>query len=38
MRRKKEFILSKQLLRSGTSVRANIREALSAIITSKNNP
>jgi four helix bundle protein len=38
MRRKKEFILSKQLLRSGTSVGANIREALSTIITSKNNP
>jgi four helix bundle protein len=30
---KKEFVLSKQLLRSGTSVGANIREALSAIIT-----
>lgn len=27
---KKEFILSKQLLRSGTSVGANIREALNA--------
>lgn len=27
---KKEFILSKQILRSGTSVGANIREALNA--------
>jgi len=35
---KKEFILSKQLLVSGTSVGANTREALSTIITSKNNP
>ncbi|MBS1936063.1 MAG: four helix bundle protein, partial [Bacteroidetes bacterium] len=25
--RKKEFVLSKQLLRSGTSIGANIREA-----------
>ncbi len=28
---KKEFVLSKQLLRSGTSVRANIREAQSKV-------
>jgi four helix bundle protein len=28
---KKEFILSKQVLRSGTSIGANINEALSAI-------
>lgn len=27
---KKEFVLSKQLLRSGTSVGANVREALNA--------
>jgi len=27
---RKEFVLSKQLLRSGTSIGANIREALSA--------
>lgn len=30
VRDKKEFILSKQLLRSGTSIGANINEALSA--------
>lgn len=29
-RRKKEYILSKQLLRSGTSIGANIREAQNA--------
>ena len=28
---KKEFVLSKQLLRSGTSIGANIAEALSAV-------
>ena len=28
---KKEFVLSKQLLRSGTSIRANLSEAQSAI-------
>jgi four helix bundle protein len=27
---RKEFVLSKQLLRSGTSIGANIREALNA--------
>uniref|UniRef100_UPI0034584629 four helix bundle protein n=1 Tax=uncultured Chryseobacterium sp. TaxID=259322 RepID=UPI0034584629 len=27
---KKEFVLSKQLLRSGTSIGANVREALNA--------
>jgi four helix bundle protein len=27
-RKKKEFVLSKQLLRSGTSIGANVREAL----------
>ncbi len=27
---KKEFILSKQLLRSGTSIGANVREAINA--------
>ncbi len=27
---KKEYVLSKQLLRSGTSIRANVREAINA--------
>lgn len=30
LKRKKEFVLSKQLLRSGTSVGANIRESANA--------
>ncbi|QED38799.1 four helix bundle protein [Antarcticibacterium arcticum] len=34
MNEKKEFILSKQLLRSGTSIGANIAEANGAISTS----
>ncbi len=31
MRRQKEFVLSKQLLRSGTSIGANVNEAQAAI-------
>lgn len=30
---KKEFVMSKQLLRSGTSIGANIREALNGVLT-----
>ncbi len=30
LQEKKEFVLSKQLMRSGTSIGANIREALNA--------
>jgi four helix bundle protein len=30
LRGKKEFVLSKQILRSGTSIGANVREALEA--------